>query len=236
VTDAAPHTTAVGSTEAFTDAEPTDAGHSLVEEVYHEILARIIRGELPGGSELKSTQLARALGVSRTPVVQALSRLISDGIVTQRLNMRAVVREGAENWLMEIHELRLILEPVAAARAAQHISSDAIAQLEAAADAVQPDSDDDWPRRAREFDFFLHRTIADFAGNQPLRGAIYKCWEYKGLSYELGPDRIDSILRGYQEHLTIVAALKARDAATAAAAMELHLRQASSYRPRGRVV
>ena len=71
-----------------------DAQQSRVDDVYHEILARIVRGVLPGGSELKSTQLAQALGVSRTPVVQALSRLIADGIVTQKMNMRAVVRPG----------------------------------------------------------------------------------------------------------------------------------------------
>jgi len=213
-----------------------DAGQPLVEEVYHQILARIIGGELPGGSELKSTRLAAALGVSRTPVVQALSRLIADGLVTQRMNMRAVVRPGAENWLVEVHELRLLLEPPAAARAAQHITPAALAELEQAAAAVAPESDADWVKRAREFDFMLHLTIADHAGNQPLRGAIYKCWQYKRHSYELGPDRPESILRGYGEHLTIVEALKAGDAATAAAAMELHLRMAASYRPEGRVV
>jgi DNA-binding GntR family transcriptional regulator len=213
-----------------------DAQQSRVDDVYHEILARIVRGELPGGSELKSTQLAHALGVSRTPVVQALSRLIADGIVTQRMNMRAVVRPGAENWLVEIHELRLLLEPAAAARAAQHMPLEAIQKLQRQADAVDPQNNDDWARRAREFDFALHLAIADHADNQPLRGAINKCWQYKRLSYELGPDRTEAILRGFREHRTILAAIAARDAATASAAMELHLRLASSYRPEGRVV
>jgi DNA-binding GntR family transcriptional regulator len=176
------------------------------------------------------------LGVSRTPVVQALSRLIADGIVTQRMNMRAVVRAGAENWLMEIHELRLLLEPAAAARAAKNMSAETLAQLEQQAEAVAPNSDVAWVNRSREFDFALHRAIADHAANQPLRGAIYKCWEYKRLSYELGPERMEAVLRGHEEHLAILAALKARDSATAAAAMELHLRLASSYRPERRIV
>jgi DNA-binding GntR family transcriptional regulator len=209
---------------------------SLVDQVYHQVLARIVRGELPGGSELKSTQLADQLGVSRTPVVQALSRLIADGIVTQRMNMRAVVRPGAENWLIEIHELRILLEPSAAARAAQLITDDAIAKLERMAAEVAPNTDSQWFKRARQFDFELHQAIADHCGNQPLRGAIHKCWQYKGLSYELGPDRSESILRGYEEHLSILAALKARDVQTASAAMELHLRHASSYRPETRIV
>jgi DNA-binding GntR family transcriptional regulator len=214
----------------------TANGRSLVDQVYDQVLARIVRGELPGGAELKSTVLAEQLGVSRTPVVQALSRLIADGIVTQRMNMRATVRPGAENWLVEIHDLRIMLEPHAASRAAQLMSADALQTLEAAAQQSSPGGGDGWIERARQFDFQLHLAIADHCGNQPLRGAIYKCWQYKGLSYVLAPDRADAIERGYQEHLSILEALRARDSQTAAAAMELHLRHASSYRPEKRIV
>jgi DNA-binding GntR family transcriptional regulator len=211
-------------------------GKSLVDQVYDQVLARIVRGELPGGSELKSTVLANELGVSRTPVVQALSRLIADGIVTQRMNMRATVRPGAENWLVEIHDLRFLIEPGAAARAAQQINREALLALESAAEDASPEREAGWVERARQFDFQLHLTIADHCGNQPLRGAIYKCWQYKGLSYVLAPDRSDSILRGYKEHLSILEALRAGDSQTAAAAMELHLRHASSYRPEKHIV
>jgi DNA-binding GntR family transcriptional regulator len=211
-------------------------GKSLVDQVYDQVLARIVRGELPGGSELKSTVLANELGVSRTPVVQALSRLIADGIVTQRMNMRATVRPGAENWLVEIHDLRLLIEPGAAARAAQQINREALLALESAAEDASPERGVGWVERARQFDFQLHLTIADHCGNQPLRGAIYKCWQYKGLSYVLAPDRSDSILRGYKEHLSILEALRSGDSQTAAAAMELHLRHASSYRPEKHIV
>ncbi len=213
-----------------------DAAPSRVTEVYNQILARIVRGELPGGSELKSTRLAAELGVSRTPVVQALARLLADGVVTQKMNMRAIVAPGAENWLVEIHELRVLLEPAAAARAAVHMPVHVIAQLTKQASAAAPDDSADWPERARDFDFALHQAIADYSGNQPLRGAIYKCWEFKPLSYELGVDRHVAILRGYHEHVSIQAAIDARDAPTAAAAMELHLRQASAARPQKRVV
>jgi DNA-binding GntR family transcriptional regulator len=225
-----------GVDSARTLPMPNADNRSLVDQVYDQVLARIVRGELPGGSELKSTVLAEQLGVSRTPVVQALSRLIADGIVTQRMNMRATVRPGAENWLVEIHELRLLLEPPAASRAAELMPADVLQQLQAAADQLPPRTDDAWVERARQFDFQLHLTIADYCGNQPLRGAIYKCWQYKGLSYVLGPDPTESIVRGLNEHLSILAALQARDARTAAAAMELHLRHASSYRPQKRIV
>src|SRR5262245_54951565 len=78
---------------------------SRVAAVYEWILLRIVRGELTGGTELKSTQIALRLGISRTPVVQALQRLAADGLVTLEMNKRAVVRPGAEKWLVEIHDL-----------------------------------------------------------------------------------------------------------------------------------
>lgn len=218
------------------DSSAAPEEQSLVTEIYNQILAQIVRGELPGGSELKSTHLAGELGVSRTPVVQALARLQADGIITQRLNMRAVVRPEAENWLVQIHDLRLLLEPAAAARAAAHMPSEAIAHLERIAELAAPCEDPAWDRRARDFDFDLHLGIADYANNEPLRSAIHKCWQYKRLSYELGPDRREALVRGYQDHLLILAAIKARDPDTASAAMELHLRHASSHRPSGRVV
>jgi DNA-binding GntR family transcriptional regulator len=191
---------------------------------------------LPGGSELKSTRLAAELGVSRTPVVQAIARLLADGIVTQQMNMRAIVRPGSENWLLEIHELRLLLEPAAAARAACEMPSEVIDHLDRQAAEAAPQAHSDWANRAREFDFALHLAIADHAANEPLRGAIYKCWQFKRISYVLEPDRQDAIRRGHAEHRSIVAAIKSRDAAMASAAMELHLRHASSYRPGRRVV
>ena len=93
-----------------------------VEAVYEQILLQIVSGALTGGGEIKSTLLAKQLGLSRTPVVQALQRLAADGLVTLEMNKRAVVRPGAENWLVELHELREWLEPPAAARAALHLS------------------------------------------------------------------------------------------------------------------
>ena len=140
---------------------------SLVDGVYDRILLRIVRGELGGGAELKSTQLARELGVSRTPVVQALQRLEADGIVVHEVNRRAVVRPGAENWLMEVHQLREFLEPPAAAMAAVRIGEEAVARLRGQAALARPGRRG-WAAAAREFDYALHLAIADNCGNTPL--------------------------------------------------------------------
>lgn len=213
------------------------ADSSRVESVYHAILLQIVRGEAPPGSELKSTQLARALGVSRTPVVQALQRLASDGIITLEVNKRAVVRPGAENWLVEIHELRELLEPRAAYHAARLISAESLAQLGQLAEAARPEASPGWTEAAQEFDFALHLALADNSGSLVLREFIRKCWSYKKLSYEAaGPERPDVLQRAYQEHMSILDSLRARDPDTAEAAVRFHLRSAASLRPARTIV
>ncbi len=203
---------------------------SRVDAVYELILLEILRGELPGGTEIKSTQIAQRLGLSRTPVVQALQRLAADGIVTLEMNKRAVVRPVAENWLVELHELRELLEPAAAARAAGTLSATDLAELDELAVVAKPHSHDRWPAAAQRFDFALHLKIADHAGNFALRQTLQKIWTFKRLSYLAAPEPPESLERGHSEHLALLAALRAGDADTARAAMMFHLRSAAARR------
>jgi DNA-binding GntR family transcriptional regulator len=210
---------------------PADlADASRVDEFYERILLHIVRGELAAGSELKTTQLAEQFRSSRTPVVQALQRLASDGLVTLEMNKRAVVRPGAENWLVEIHELRELLEPAAAARAAARISDQELARLDELANAARPRSHAEWPAAAQAFDFALHLAIADNAGNFALAETIRKIWTFKRISYLAAPEPAATLERGYAEHMSLLAALHARDAETARAAMLFHLRSAGTLR------
>lgn len=210
-------------------------GVSLVDGVYDRILLRIVRGELGGGVELKSTQLARELGVSRTPVVQALQRLEADGIVVHEVNRRAVVRQGAENWLMEVHQLRELLEPQAAAMAALRMGAEVVAQLRGLAALARPGRRG-WAAAAREFDYALHLAIADSCGNMPLAEAIRRCWGFKRVSYEAGREDPAWLARGYEQHMAILDALARRDPQTASAAALFHLRSAASFRPAEKIV
>ncbi len=207
-----------------------------VDEVYHSILLQIVRGQLQAGMELKSTQLAKQLHVSRTPVVQALQRLASDGLVMLEINKRAVVRQGAENWLVEIHEIRQLLEPHAAALAAGHIPAETLARLDVLAAAARPNGAPNWIEAAQEFDFALHLAVAENSGNYALADAIRKCWSFKRLSYEAAPEPAENLERGYGQHLELLAALKAGDADTARAAMLFHLRSAATTRPTKTIV
>jgi DNA-binding GntR family transcriptional regulator len=211
-------------------ADDASADTSRVSEVYEQILLKIVRGEFTAGSELKSTQIAQQLGLSRTPVVQALQRLAADGIVSLEMNKRAVVRAGAENWLVEIHELRELLEPAAAGRAAERITAEELAELDRLAAESRPHSRPDWQAAAQRFDFALHLAIARHCGNFALGETIRKIWAFKRISYLAIPEPEETIERGYGEHLALMEALHAHDAETARATMLFHLRSVSVHR------
>ncbi|KUH36902.1 MULTISPECIES: GntR family transcriptional regulator [Streptomyces] len=83
------------------------------------IRADIVSGALPRGSRLTEEQLARRYGVSRVPVREALRTLESEGFVTSRRHVGACVAEPSEQEAADLLEMRALLEPLGAARAAQ---------------------------------------------------------------------------------------------------------------------
>src|SRR5690606_3156968 len=109
-----------------------------------KIFAQIIRGELPSGTRLTSIEVAEKMGVSRTPVAKALAKLTADGILTQPNNYRATVVPEAANWLVQMHQLRQILEPEAAARAAGKIDAPVLAELQRLCQEASPRAEYDW--------------------------------------------------------------------------------------------
>jgi DNA-binding GntR family transcriptional regulator len=203
---------------------------SSVDEVYTQILLGIIQGNFPSGTVLTSTRLALQLKVSRTPIIAALDRLVADGLLVKEKNKRAIVRAGAEHWLAQVHQLREMLEPPAAAMAAAHISAEAIEGLDRLRRGAEPRKHKDWMMACRRFDQAIHLAIADACGNLPLRKTIYKCWSYKQLIFDAGYDNPSLVETGYHEHAVILQALTRHDGATASAAMLIHLRSASCIR------
>lgn len=213
-----------------------DEAKSLADQVGEQILTRIIRGELEEGVRLKSTVLAEQLSMSRTPVAKALAKLSADGILQQPNNHQAVVAPGAANWLIQTHELRQVLEPEAAARAAGQLPNAVVADLERLADESRPTEEDAWECKARLLDFGLHLAIAEYCGNLPMKISIRKCWTYKQLSYELSEGCSGTLPKEHAEHVGILAALLKPNAEEARRLMAAHLSTASERRYSDRVV
>src|ERR1700748_3449510 len=87
---------------------------SVVDQVYSAIRDRIIQGSLERGARIHQEDLAEELGVSRTPVREALRRLAAEGLVEMRTNRGARVADVGRSDMQAAYQARMVIEPGAA--------------------------------------------------------------------------------------------------------------------------
>src|SRR5262249_9886124 len=130
---------------------------SLADAVYETLLQAILGGRYAAGDELTEVALAAELGVSRTPVHEALKRLAIDGLVEPMSNRHSRVVRLTEPQVREIYEMRLLLEPAAAERAAERLDPGQLDALREAARTIASSmTRPNWALRAVEFDIRFH--------------------------------------------------------------------------------
>ncbi len=105
---------------------------SVVDQVYSVVRQRILSGELAGGSRLPQTSLAEELGVSRTPLREALRRLSTEGLVVLEPNRGATVATHDFSGMVHAWQARHLLEPAAARLAAAVKVPEAIERMHVA--------------------------------------------------------------------------------------------------------
>lgn len=100
-------------------------GHSgkLRNQAYSYIQKKIVNGELPVGQQVSEASLAREIGISRTPVREAIQQLVREGLVEQVPRLGTLVKALGRRDVVELYELREALEPFAVGHAAQRIGS-----------------------------------------------------------------------------------------------------------------
>jgi len=105
--------------------------YTLSQEAYRYIRQRIAGGFLPAGSQVSELSLAKEIGISRTPVREAIRRLALEGLVEQVPRYGTIVRTPDRQELAELYEVREALESYAAAEAARRITPDDLQVLAA---------------------------------------------------------------------------------------------------------
>ena len=93
---------------------------NLVEQVHDAILAEITSGKLPPGARLVQGKLAKALGVSRHPVQQALTLLLNQGVLRDAPGRRLIVAPLDPDHVRHIYDMRAVIEGLACRRAGEH--------------------------------------------------------------------------------------------------------------------
>lgn len=198
---------------------------SLVARVYEALWKQIVEGERRLGERLIDGDLAQTLGVSRTPVRQALYQLQQAGLVAGHARGFYVAAYGHEE-IRELYDLRAILECAAVFRAVERIPAAALraalAEIAKLRTLHQPQLD----ARFLRSDVELHHSIiAGHSGNRRLAEAIAQQRARLSVFVAGGTRLPGGIVRALDEHEIIVRALLDGDAEGAAAAMERHIRR-----------
>ena len=203
----------------------TTAGRAS-ERAHVALREAILRGELAAGAHLGEVELAERLGVSRTPVREALSRLASEGLVEVLPHRGARVVTFSPDDLDGIFDVRLALEPRATGRAAGRATADDLAALDDLAcrmlvvGSPGPDQDlDALVPLNREF----HARLLDVAAAPALSGALANVMHTPVVLRTFHTYDAASLHRSLAHHAEIVAALRARDADWASAVMRSHI-------------
>ena len=196
-----------------------------VEEAYRYLKTRIMSAALPPGTSLNELGIAGALGISRTPVREAIRKLEQEGLAMRYPNRGAVVTKLSMKDVLEIWHLREILEPAACRLAAPRIDPEALSRIEKVLVELKGREvgPEDYETSLRA-DTDLHGLVVEATGNTMLAQVLEMLNErIVQVRVVTSPARFQ---HSVDEHLAIVAALRARDADGAAEAMRQHLANA----------
>lgn len=217
---------------------------TLARQTYELLLRKIFSGELKLGSPLRESELSKQLGVSRTPIREALGRLSEFGVVESRPNHGCVVSRLGRDELIHLHQVREALEGMAAELACGKLTAADFDRLDALAESARDQGAPDYFRTFDAFDVGLHRLVAERTGNPILAREIRKIHDMTMLIHDqlelilIGGRRVDpeeqwEIRRNcWHEHVAIIDALKSGKPEACRAAMVAHIRTTSQYKAR----
>jgi DNA-binding GntR family transcriptional regulator len=185
----------------------------------------ILDGRYEPGSRLKEEELAGELGISRTPVREALLMLQSEGLVVTTPNRGAVVRSHDADDLRDLYQLRALLEGYAARLAAAKVTDEEIRLLRESCERFDAVEDRDVPELVKE-NLWFHNAIHAAAGSDRLSWMLQRVIElplvYKSyIWYSPDQKRISA-----HYHRQITNALSVRDAERAEIVMREHVFEA----------
>ena len=187
----------------------------LAEEVYRRIRADIMSLRLPPDTRVSVDSLARELGVSQTPIREALSMLEANGLVSKRHFAGYATSPRMDRaQLDELFEFRLLIEPHAAHKAAEGMAGSDMAILVSGEKAPSHDA-------FADMDTEFHRLIAQGAGNHLIADSLARLHIHVHIFRSCFRSEIAE--EAVHEHNAIIAAIRARDGASAEAAMRRHL-------------
>lgn len=201
-----------------------------MQSAYDQLFHAIETGALKPGDRLLETDLAAQFGVSRTPVREAIRRLEAEGIVIHMPRVGAVVRKLGQQEIVELYEMRIVLETTAARMAAKHASGAEIRTLEGLNEDMAGQAGN--PVQVAILNRAFHHCIMQAARNQ------FLAHSYQALSHALillGKTTLETQARMavvLTQHGEIIEALKTANPDAAAETMRAHMEASLEHRLR----
>lgn len=213
-------------------------GTTLANKAYDHIRNKLLHKQLPPGARLGYRPIAKEIGISATPVREAMNKLVAEGLVEVLPELGAVVRILDRDESVEIYQMRFALESCAIGWAVGHLRRQDLSELRHLWDEIrecglmlresgQNLMSDEIERRFITSDIRFHTLILEAAGNQTLLKTVM---DLHILSRAIACDQtrhdMTMIACAYRDHGRILRALERRDAAGARRAMRQHMRNA----------
>lgn len=192
--------------------------HELVRDTLRQA---ILRGEIAGGTRLVQTEVAQQLGVSTTPVREALRDLATEGLIHLDAHRGAIVKRLTYDELREIHHLCKLLEPDAMLQAAEHVTPGQLERAEELATAM--DREDD-PGRWADYNRQFHAVLVGSAPSPRLLAILGGLRDSAAPYVGLGLQRVEGQTdEAGSQHRQLVEAMRQGDGKRAASIAADHL-------------
>lgn len=199
---------------------------SLRIRVFNAIENAILDGEYKDGDSLNELRLSKELGVSRTPVREALMQLELEGLVKNVPNKGAVVIGVTEQDIHDIYEIRIRIEGLAARLCAENITEDELHALEQIVDLqefylLKNDTEQIW-----KLDGDFHKIIYDASRSRPLRFTLSNFHNYIKKARDISVQTEGRAEKTVAEHRAILDAIKAHNGSLAEQLTAKHISNA----------
>ena len=184
---------------------------SLEERVTATLEEEILTGKLTGGTSLTEQSLSKRLGVSRTPIRAALHKLAEEGLISIVPNKGAVVVGVSRDDLVDIYNIRMRLEGLASATAAERITPEDLAALRESVELAEFFIQKNDTERLKTLDTEFHSIIYRASGSRMLNKTLSELHRnipsYRKMSLSV-PGRLENSVK---EHRAILEAIEAKN-------------------------
>ena len=197
--------------------------YSLRGQVFQEIREDILKGKFKENEELREATLGKELGVSRTPVREALRQLELEGLVHIIPNKGAYVTGITEKDVHDIYMTRSMLEGLCARWAAEHISEEQIQEMEEVLQLTEYHLDRGNAEQLAELDGKFHEVLYDASQSRILRHILSDFHKYVQVARKRSVKKEDRAKKSLEEHREILNALRTGDADRAEELAHIHI-------------